>query len=133
MSNGQRLSGEQCSVGLKVALRIIDAWAATPEQACSILRISLSTYRRALRGLECGQRLDLDQQQRMGLVIGIHGFLRAAFSNQDNVKGFPGFKNANPFFEGRTPLEIMAQGDLISLYETYRRIEQIHCGEIISA
>lgn len=43
------------------------------------------------------------------------------------------FRNANPFFEGRTPLEIMAQGDLISLYETYRRIEQIHCGEIIAA
>lgn len=66
-----------------------------------------------------------------GLVIGIHGFLRAAFSNQVNVKGF-GFKNANAFFEGRTPLEIMAQGDLISLYETYRRIEQIHCGEIMA-
>jgi len=65
------------------------------------------------------------------LVIGIHGFLRAAFSNQENVKGF-GFKNANAFFEGRTPLEIMAQGDLISLYETYRRIEQIHCGEIMA-
>lgn len=90
MISGRRLSGEQCSVGLKVALRIIDAWAATPEQACSILRISLSTYRRAVRGLECGQRLDLDQQQRIGLVLGIHGFLRAAFSNQENVKGFPG-------------------------------------------
>lgn len=39
MISGRRLSGEQCSVGLKVALRIIDAWAATPEQACSILRM----------------------------------------------------------------------------------------------
>jgi hypothetical protein len=127
----QRLTGEQSSVGLKVALRIIDAWQATPRQACSILRISPSTFRRAARGLGYGTRLDLDQQQRIGLVIGIHGFLRAAFSNQDNVRGFPGFKNANAFFEGRTPLEVMAQGDLISLYETYKRIQQIHCGEVV--
>jgi len=118
---------------LETTWRLLNAWRATPAQACSILRISKSAYRRAARGQECGQRLDLDQQQRIGLVIGIHGFLRTAFSNQVNVKGFPGFKNANPFFEGRMPLEIMAQGDLISLYETYRRIEQIHCGEIIAA
>ncbi len=74
----------------------------------------------------------MDQQQRIGLVIGIQGFLRGVFSNQDNVREFPGFKNANAFFEGRSPLKIMAQGDLISLNETYRRIEQIHCGEIIA-
>ncbi|MFI7838852.1 antitoxin Xre-like helix-turn-helix domain-containing protein [Pseudomonas asiatica] len=73
MITRQRLSGEQCSVGLKVALRIINAWRSTPAQACSILRISQSTYRRAARGQECGKRLDLDQQQRIGLVIGIHG------------------------------------------------------------
>lgn len=132
MTNNQLLTGEQSSVGLKVALRIITAWQATPRQACSILRISHSTFRRAARGVGCGSRLDVDQQQRIGLVIGIHGFLREAFSNQDNVRGFPGFKNANAFFEGRSPLEIMALGDLISLYETYRRIEQIHCGEIIA-
>ena len=128
----QCLTGEQCSVGLKVALRIIKSWRATPGQACRIMRISPSTFRRAAQGRECGRRLDLDQQQRIGLVIGIHGSLRAAFSNQDNVRGFPSFRNANPFFEGRTALEIMAQGDLISLYETYRRIEQIHCGEIMA-
>lgn len=100
MVNSRRLTGEQCSVGLKVAHRIIDAWRATPGQACKILRISPSTFRRAAQGQECGHRLDMDQQQRIGLVIGIHGFLRAAFSNQDNVRGFPGFQNANPFFEG---------------------------------
>ncbi|EKT4532741.1 hypothetical protein ACTJJT_12230 [Pseudomonas sp. 22373] len=132
MANNQHLTGEQSSVGLKVALRIIDAWRATPRQACCILRISLSTFRRAARGERCGSRLDLDQQQRIGLVIGIHGFLREAFSNQDNVSGFPGFKNSNSFFNGRTPLEVMAQGDLISLYETYKRIEQIHCGEVMA-
>ncbi|MFJ4051438.1 antitoxin Xre-like helix-turn-helix domain-containing protein [Pseudomonas hunanensis] len=132
MIKSERLTGEQCSVGLKVALRVIDAWRATPGQACRILRISPSTFRRAARGIACGSRLDSDQQQRIGLVLGIHAVLRSAFSNQNNVHGFPGFKNSNPFFEGRTPLEVIAQGDMISLYETYKRIEQIHCGEVMT-
>lgn len=131
MLSNQRLSAEQCSVGLRVALRIIDAWQATPRQACKILRISPSTFRRAMREGGCGGKLDSDQQQRISLVIGIHGFLRGTFANQENVKGFPRMKNENLFFDGRTPLEVMAQGGMISLYETYRRIEQIHGGELM--
>ncbi|MNJ77651.1 hypothetical protein D3C77_751990 [compost metagenome] len=59
------------------------------------------------------------------MVLGIHASLRTVFSNQANVNGFPGFKNDNPFFAGRSPLEVMAQGDMISLYETYKRIEHL--------
>jgi hypothetical protein len=33
--------------------------------------------------------------------------------------------NNNEFFNGRSPLEIMAQGDMISLYETFRRIDML--------
>ncbi|WP_191830511.1 antitoxin Xre-like helix-turn-helix domain-containing protein [Pseudomonas fluorescens] len=125
MISGERLTEQQGTTGLKVALRIIGGWEATPSQACRILRISPATYRRASRGTAAGQRLDQDQQQRIGLVLGIHASLRTVFSNQANVKGFPGFKNDNPFFAGRSPLEVMAQGDMISLYETYKRIEHL--------
>ncbi|MBK5003490.1 antitoxin Xre-like helix-turn-helix domain-containing protein [Pseudomonas sp. S32] len=125
MITGERLTEQQATTGLKVALQIIGGWEATQSQACRILRISPSTYRRASRGIATGQRLDQDQQQRIGLVLGIHASLRTVFSNQENVKGFPGFKNDNPFFAGRSPLEIMAQGDMISLYETYKRIEHL--------
>lgn len=125
MTTRDRLTVQQSITGLKIALQIIAGWKATQNQACRILRISSATYRRASRGLAVGQRLDQDQQQRIGLVLGIHASLRTAFSNQANVKGFPGLKNHNPFFAGRSPLEIMAQGSLISLYETYRRIEHL--------
>ncbi len=123
--SGERLSEQQATTGLKVALRIIGAWEATPSQACRILRISPATYRRAWRGIAAGQRLDQDQQQRIGMVLGIHASLRMVFSNQANVKGFPRFKNDNPFFAGRSPLEVMAQGDMIALFETYKRIEHL--------
>ncbi|WP_332821943.1 hypothetical protein [Pseudomonas sp.] len=36
-----------------------------------------------------------------------------------------GMKNHNDFFNGRTPLEIMAQGNLMSLLEAYKRINAL--------
>ena len=39
----QPLSKEQCVSGLRTALRILDKWDASSEQACRILRISRST------------------------------------------------------------------------------------------
>ncbi|MEG5264899.1 antitoxin Xre-like helix-turn-helix domain-containing protein [Pseudomonas sp. JDS28PS106] len=120
----QRLAKEQVSVGLRVALRIIDAWDASPAQACKILRISQSTFRRASRNGVAG-RLDLDQQQRIAMVLGIHASLRTAFTNPANVTGFPSLKNDNTFFDGRSPLEVMSQGDMLSLYETFKRIDHL--------
>ncbi|WP_148193898.1 antitoxin Xre-like helix-turn-helix domain-containing protein [Pseudomonas syringae] len=125
----QRLSGQQSTTGLKVALRIIHAWQATPAQACRILRISPSTFRRASKGASAGSRLDLDQHQRIGMVLGIHASLRTVFDNPANAQGFPGFSNDNSFFEGRSPIEIMATGDMISFYEAYKRITQLQFGQ----
>ena len=121
----KNFSKEQCLVGLKVALQIIEKWQASPQQACRILRISQSTFRRVKQGKNAGSRLDLDQQERIGLVIGIHASLRTVFSDQSNVHCFPGLKNDNAFFGGRSPLEVISQGYIISMYETFKRIQQL--------
>lgn len=78
-----------------------------------------------LQGENAGRRLDLDQMQRISLVLGIHSSLRTVFSNPENIQGFPSFKNDNDFFEGRTPLEIMSQGNMIAIYETYKCIARL--------
>ncbi|MBA6112382.1 hypothetical protein H4C48_18695 [Pseudomonas asiatica] len=119
------LTQNQLAVGLRAALRILDGWNATTEQVVSILRISTATRQKISGDSSASVRLDLDQQQRISLVLNIHAALRTAFANQENVQGFPNLENANDFFEGRSPLEVMAQGDMISLYETYRRIEHL--------
>lgn len=116
------LTQSQQDVGLRVAIRILEAWNATDSQIEAILRVS-STTRQADSSTDVC--LDLDQQQRVSLVLNIHALLRTAFKNQDNVQGFPNFKNGNDYFGGRSPLEVMAQGDLISLYETYKQIEHL--------
>lgn len=117
---------DQCVAGLRAALRILDKWQASSEQACKMLRISRSTYTRAKQvDASWSVALDMDQMHRISFVLNIHAALRTVFDNPENVYGFPSMANRNEFFNGRTPLEIMAQGDFISLYETFRRIDAL--------
>jgi len=112
--------------GLRAAVGVLEKWQASSDQACRILRISRSTYTRAKqRDPDWSVGLDADQMQRISFVLNIHAALRVVFDNPENVYGFPAMANDNEFFNGRTPLEIMAQGDMISLYETFRRIDTL--------
>ncbi|MGY3296202.1 hypothetical protein ACVWY1_000620 [Pseudomonas sp. TE6288] len=120
-----KLTDDQQAVGLKTALRVLEEWNATHDQVCSILRISPSSKKRISRHPDAMMRLDIDQLQRVSLVLNIHAALRNTFDNQSNVKGFPSLKNDNDFFDGRSPLEVMSKGDLITLYETYKRIDHL--------
>lgn len=120
----EQFSKSQSTAGLRAALNILDRWQASSEQSCRILRISRSTYTRALqREVNWAVSLDADQLQRVSLVLNMHSALRLVFDNPENVYGFVAMANHNEFFNGRSPLEIMAQGDMISLYETFRRID----------
>lgn len=116
----------QCVAGLRAAVGILEKWRASSDQACRILRISRSTYTRARqRDPDWAVALDADQMQRISFVLNIHATLRLVFDNPDNVYGFPAMANDNEFFNGRSPLEVMAQGDMIALYETFRRIDML--------
>ena len=120
----QAFTKSQCVTGLRAAVGILEKWQASSDQACRILRISRSTYTRARqRDPDWAVALDADQMQRISFVLNIHAALRMVFDNPENVYGFPSMANHNEFFNGRSPLDIMAQGDMISLYETFRRID----------
>ena len=120
----QAFTKSQCVTGLRAAVGILEKWAASGDQACRILRISRSTYTRARqRDPDWAVALDSDQMQRISFVLNIHATLRLVFDNPENVYGFASMANDNEFFNGRSPLEIMSQGDMISLYETFRRID----------
>lgn len=114
-------STDQSGVILRTALRVLEKWKATTEQASNVLRVSRSSISRAHQGKSV--ELDRDQLERASIVLNCHASLRLAFDNPENVYGFMGLENQNEFFNGRKPLEIMAQGDLLSLLETYKRID----------
>ncbi|EJM95296.1 hypothetical protein PMI34_00915 [Pseudomonas sp. GM74] len=125
-AQAQPFTKNQCVTGLRAAVGILEKWKATSDQACRILRISRSTYTRARqRDPDWAVVLDADQMQRISFVLNIHATLRLVFDNPNNVYGFTSMANDNEFFNGRSPLEIMAQGDMISLYETFRRIDML--------
>ncbi|EMB2825386.1 hypothetical protein U8047_006456 [Pseudomonas aeruginosa] len=117
------------SVVLRTALNILELWKATPQQACSILRVTHSRISRIRQGK--GVKLDRDQLERASIVLNCHTSLRLIFENLENVYGFVSMENHNDFFNGRKPLEVMAQGDLLSLFETYKRIDAL-CGDNLS-
>ena len=122
----QDSSKSQCGAGLRAALNILEKWRASCEQACQVLRISRSTYTRASqKDSAWAVSLDSDQMQRISLVLNIHAALRVVFDNPENVHGFPSMMNNNAFFNGRAPIDIMAQGDMTSLYETFQQIEAL--------
>jgi hypothetical protein len=98
--------------GLRAALNILDKWQASCEQR------GLPGLAHFAQHLHPGQEsrfqwarlgLDADQLQRISLVLNIHAALRLVFDNPENVYGFPAMANRNAFFNGRAPLEIMAQ------------------------
>ncbi len=125
-SRTRTFSKDQSGVILRTALRILEKWKATTEQEISILRVSRSSISRIQQGK--GVELDCDQLERASIVLNCHASLRLVFDNPVNVYGFVGMENHNDFFNGRKPLEIMAQGDLLSLFETYKRIDALRGG-----
>jgi hypothetical protein len=114
---------DQSRLVLSTALNILSKWDASNEQCTNILRVSRSTITRAQQGK--GVELDSDQLDRASIVLNCHAALRLVFDNPENVYGFPNMENHNDFFNGRKPLEIMAQGDLLSLTETFKRIDAL--------
>ena len=111
------------TTGLQAAVTILTKWGATTEQGTAILRVSSDTYARAKqRDPEWQISLDDDQLARISYVLNIHAALRVLFDNPDNLYGFMGMANDNEGFEGRSPLEVIACGDMGTLRETWLRV-----------
>tara|TARA_Y100001973_G_C4955304_1_gene212262 strand:+ start:73 stop:429 length:357 start_codon:yes stop_codon:yes gene_type:complete len=110
-------------VGLRTALNILTKWKTSTEQAGNILRVSRSTISRART--DKAVSLDEDQLKRVSLVLNIHSALRMLFDNPANVYGFMQMENHNEFFNGRSPMDVVQGGDMIALYETFRRIDSL--------
>ena len=74
-------------------------------------------------------KLSADQLDRISYVLNIHSALRIVFSNPENVYGFVSKKNHNPFFNGKTPLELMSTGKFGILHDVYRNIDTMRGGQ----
>ena len=118
---------ERNIIGLQTAITILKGWKASRNQIQKILAIS----RYALDKVNAGNaspKLDGEQVERISMVLNIHAALRTLFENPTNVYGFMARPNDNEFFNGRAPLDVIAEGRLQDLVETHRRIESLSNG-----
>lgn len=118
-----RISG----VGLKTVFTILDRWGCTPEQVQKILQISRPAYYKYRKNPDQAN-LTHDQVERLSYLVNIHGCLRMIFENPKNVYGFMALSNDNPYFNGKSPLEIISSGQFSALYETFKRIDALRGG-----
>ena len=116
------------TAGLKAAYAILEKWGCTQEQAMSILRLPKATFYRYAKQPE-EARLNDDQLERLSYLVNIHAHLRMIFENPENQYGFMSMKNNNPYFNGRSPLEVIATGSFAALYETHKRIDALRGGQ----
>jgi uncharacterized protein (DUF2384 family) len=96
----------------RAVVRLFERWDLSDAEAREILGgLSPRTYARWKAG-EHG-RIDRDLGTRLSLLMGIHKGLRFLFS--DTRRGYAWVRKPNLAFGGRTPVEVMAQGDIFSL------------------
>jgi len=112
----------------KMGVNILNKWECSVPQKLAILSIPRSTYHRYVKN-DGAVSLSSDQLERLSYLANIHQALRLVFSNPDNVYGFMGMANSNPYFNGRTPLSIISTGSFGALYEVFKRIDSMRSGQ----
>lgn len=124
----QTTNRQLATAGLKAVFAIFNKWGCSAEQAMAILRLPKATYYKYFRDPESA-RLNEDQLERLSYLVNIHAHLRLLFENPENQYGFMRMKNNNPFFNGRSPLEVIGTGSFAALYETHKRIDALRGGQ----
>ena len=107
-----QITAREAEAMVRAVIRLFEKWQVSDADAREILGgLAARTYARWKAG-ELG-RIDRDLATRLSLLLGIHKGLRYLFS--DPERGYAWVKKSNQAFGGRTPVEVMAQGDIFSL------------------
>jgi hypothetical protein len=127
LPNANNTSRSIAATGLKAALNILSKWGCSPEQQWNILGMKRATYYKNNDQPEKAN-LSNDQIERLSYLLNIHAALRVVYDNPVNVYGFMSMSNDNPFFNGRSPLDIISTGNFGYLYETFKRVDVLRSG-----
>lgn len=115
------------SAGFKAAVQILANWGCDSGQMADILGMGRSNFFR-LKKDPGKAKLSVDQLDRISYLLNIHQALRLMFDNPENIYGFMGMRNHNPYFNGTAPLELITRGHLADLYEVSKRIDALRGG-----
>ena len=116
------------SVAFDLGASLLEKWGCTTALKLAILGINKTDYHR-FQTDPSTISLNTEQLERLSYVARIHQNLKVAFSNPDNIYGFMNMKNNNSYFNGRTPLSIIATGKVDSLGEVFKHIVSMATGQ----
>lgn len=107
-----RITEAEAQAMVRAVLRLFEHWQVSDAQARDILGgLAPRTYARWKAG-EIG-RIDRDLATRLSLLMGIHKGLRYLFT--DPERGYAWVGKPNGLLGGKSPVSIMAEGDMFSL------------------
>lgn len=115
-------------VAFDLGASLLEKWGCTTALKLAILGINKTDYHR-FKTDPSTISLNTEQLERLSYVARIHQNLKVAFSNPDNIYGFMNMKNNNSYFNGRTPLSIIATGNFDSLDEVFKHIISMATGK----
>ena len=112
------------SVAFDLGNSLLEKWGCTTIKKLAILRINKTDYHR-FQTDPSSVSLNTEQLQRISYLTNIHQSLKDIFSNPENVYGFMNMKNNNSYFNGRTPLSIIATGKVDDFSDVFKCIDSI--------
>ena len=113
----------QVRVIVKAVVRATEAWDLTATEAAVLFDIPLATWNR-MRSATFNGNLDRDKVTRASLIVGIYKGLRLSF-NGPLTKSWPTLPNKGDFFGGRSPVEIMISGGILSMTRVLQHIDAL--------
>lgn len=109
-------------VAFETANNILKGWGASVAQIQNVLQMSKSGYHKAVAE-PASVRLSGDQLTRVSLILNMFAACQMMFDNPENRNGFMSLKNHNGKFGGRSPLEVIASGDILQMIEAAKHID----------
>ena len=107
-----QITNQEASAAARAVVRLFEKWVLSDAVAREILGgLSARTYARWKAGDQ--GRIGRDLATRLSLLMGIHKGLRILFT--DPERGYSWVRKPSDFFGGRSPVEIMAEGNIFSL------------------
>ena len=106
----------QCNDGavFESAIELLEVWGAHRNIALWVLGES-----------RCSES---EVRIRSLIIQDIGSSLSMIFENPKNIRGFMNMPNKNPYFIGRTPLQVISDGELASLEKCAARLKALSLG-----
>ncbi|NMP15865.1 hypothetical protein [Thalassotalea sp. Y01] len=124
LSNYEQTQSINHSVVFDLGTSLLEKWGCTTSQKLAILGIAKADFTHYQKN-SSAVSLNTEQLQRISYLTNIHQSLKYIFSNPENLYGFMNMRNNNSYFNGRTPLSIIATGKVDDFSDVFKCIDSM--------